>query len=95
MVHEVLFGDVFVGEFAGDAASAESEDAVGVGEDQFGFGGGEDDGGTVAFLLGNQFHDFGLGVNIHAARRFFQQQDFDRAEQPFGEDDLLLVASRE
>ena len=95
VVHQVLLGHAFAGELARDAAPAEGQDAVGVGEDQFRFRRGEHHRRTVALLPGDQFHDLGLGVNIHAARGLFQQQHADRAEQPLGEHDLLLIASRQ
>jgi hypothetical protein len=39
--------------------------------------------------------DFGLGADVDAARRLVEDQHVAIAQQPLGDDDLLLVAARE
>ena len=42
-----------------------------------------------------QLVDLGLGADVDAARRLVEEQDVAVAQQPLGDDDLLLVAARE
>ena len=39
--------------------------------------------------------DLALGADVDAARRLVEDQDVAVAQQPFGDDDLLLVAAGE
>ena len=39
--------------------------------------------------------DLGLGADIDALRRLFEQQHVNPAREPFGQNDLLLIATRE
>ena len=41
-----------------------------------------------------QLVDFALGADVDAARRLVEKQDVAVAHEPFGDDDLLLVAAR-
>ena len=74
---------------------AHDDHAVGQAEQLRHVGGDHDDG--LAFLrkLGHQLVDLALRADVDAARRLVEDEHVAVAQEPFGNDDLLLVAAGE
>ena len=74
----------------------EHRDAVGHAQDLGQFGADQHDADAVARQARPcSLVDRELGADVDAARRLVEEQDARLAEQPFADDDLLLVAARE
>src|SRR3954452_21165511 len=58
-------------------------------------GGDEDHSHSPRAQRADDFVDLALGPDVHAARGLVEDQHIDVGLEPFGEDDLLLVAARE
>ena len=93
--HHPLLGRVGAGDLGGDATLVEDEDPVGHREDLGQVARDEDDPEARRGQLGDDPVDLDLGADVDAAGRLVEDQQARLRGQPFGEDDLLLVAARQ
>src|SRR5450830_876310 len=92
-LHDFFLRGFGGGEFAGDAAFAHDQHAVAHAQHFWQLGRNHHDG-LALFCEGvEQFVDFALGADVNATRRLIKKQDVAIAQQPLGDDDLLLVAA--
>ena len=76
-----------------DAPFAHDDDAIGHAEDLGQFGRDHDDGQALGDELGHEAVHGGLGADVDALGRLVEDDDLRLRRQPFGDDDLLLVAA--
>ena len=92
---DALLAEVGALDLAGDLPVGEDHDAVADAEQLGQVGGDDDDALALRRQLPEQRVDFVLGADVDAARRLVEDQHLGLAEEPLGEDDLLLVAAGE
>src|SRR3954466_207617 len=92
--HGVLRGLVGV-EFAGDPALGHHQHPVAHAEHLGQIAGDHEDGGTGRGEFVDELVDLDLGADVDPARGFVEDQHLGVGEQPFADDDLLLVAAGE
>ena len=78
---------------AGQPSLAHDRDAVAETQNFGQFRGDDDDGAPFGGEAVEQLVDLALGADIDAARRLVEDQDIAVAQQPLGDDHLLLVAA--
>src|SRR6185437_14223107 len=93
-VHDLLLRRAG-GQKAGEPAFAHHCDAVAQPQDFGQLGGNDDDGAALICQRVEQLVNLVLGADVDAARGFVEDQHLAVAQQPFGDDDLLLVAAGE
>src|SRR5271165_2601131 len=82
-------------DLADHPALREHDDAVGDGDQLRQFGRDEEDASAFRGQSPQEIVDFRLGADVDAARRLVAEEDLRTAEEPLGDDDLLLVAAGE
>jgi len=93
--HDALFGEVGTGEFGGESAFAEDEDAIAEGHEFGEFAGSDYDAEALFAEFVNEGVDFGFGSDIDAARGVVEEEDVGLSEEPASDDSLLLVSAAE
>ncbi len=88
----VRLGDVELGRLH---PFAEHDDPVAHAEHLRKLGGDHDDGLALPDEAVHEFVYLGLRAHVDAARRLVEDEDLAVPHQPFGDDDLLLVAAGE
>ena len=93
--HDGLRVEVCLGEGGALCAFVHNDDAVGKAGEFGQFGGDEQNGGAFGSELADDAVDFVFRADVHAARRFVEDEDVRIGAEPFSEDDFLLVAAGE
>eukprot|EP01022_Parablepharisma_sp_SALTPOND_P020740 TRINITY_DN385_c0_g1_i13.p1 TRINITY_DN385_c0_g1~~TRINITY_DN385_c0_g1_i13.p1 ORF type:complete len:868 (-),score=317.47 TRINITY_DN385_c0_g1_i13:3732-6335(-) len=93
--HDVFLGDVSAAEFARDAAFTHHQHAVADADHLRQFAGDDDHGHALSGQLVDKLVDLALGIDIHTARGFVQDQHARGDLQPARQQYLLLVATGE
>lgn len=83
------------GEFTGDRAAAQDDDAVGALDQLLDVGGDQQDGEPFAGEFVDQALHLGLGADVDAPGGLVEQQHLGFQAEPAGEQHLLLVATGE
>jgi hypothetical protein len=82
-------------QLAADAALAHDDYAIAHAQDFRQLGGDHHDRLALIGQAAQQLVDFGLRADVDAAGRLVEEQNIAVARQPLGDDDLLLIASRQ
>ena len=80
-------------QFSGDLTFVDNEDAVAHADNFRQFGGDHDDGDALRGQFVHEIVDVALGADVDAACRFIHDDDGGVHADPFGDDDLLLIAA--
>jgi len=79
--------------FAGNPAFTHDHDSVCQAQNLGQFRRNDNDRLAFVYQFADQLVDFAFGADIDATRWLIENQDVRIADQPFGDDDLLLVAA--
>ena len=94
-MHDGFLGGQSAGDFCGEPAFAQDNDAIGDREQLGQLARGHDDGPAFGCEAADQLVDFCLGPDVDSASRLIEQKHFGLDQEPSGEDAFLLVASGE
>jgi hypothetical protein len=76
-------------------AAAQNEDAIADADEFFDFGRDDESGAAVVGVVVDELVYFGFRADVNAASGFVEDEEFGRVEEPFAENDFLLVAAAE